>query len=498
MCFRSDNHLQAHDSITKYILEVEIRLSDLKSLSYYGSSLLPFWLHSEKQLKRLESVINDEISKIAKSVHIDEVEATHVSAFSRKGKLQESMGYEPESNGTETKGVLSTSENPDVAPYIYTSTVSQKVSHNKEPLVNAEHDSSLSSPTRVLRSGAGVSEQVSGAELGDESIHEHKFNAAEDVDMDVDMEVEDTTSSGNTSTLVALNPSDFPPLEHPIQPNLPTDYTSLTSEDGFTVPPPPDEEWIPPPPPDNEHIPPPPPDEPPEPSYPPSYTETVQPLSYTEQYNLSYPDSSFEYHVHSVAQVPSSNLYGHAEGSQVAVPHAPIYYDTDPNAYTQTATVIVHPVQPVAYYELQDGTIPSVPVVSGVESSGFQSELASVSYDSLPAEQVAFVDPFVGVGHNSSLNVNVDISAVGGEPDKASVEVPSTSSSIQAPASISVKESFSVPPTDPVAAAAVAATSMGTKVQSKGKFIGFLGHDMVLLLFMRSYLKLGCNLRAVV
>lgn len=495
MCFRSDNCLQDHDLILKYILEVEIRLSDLKSLSSYGSSLLPFWVHSEKQLKRLESVINDEISKIAKSAHIDEVEATHVSAFSGKGNLQESMSYELEANGTETKGVLSNCENPDV----FTTTVVEKVSHNKEPLVNAELGPSLSSPTRVLRSGARVSEQVSGAELGDESTHEHKFNAGEDVDMDVDMEVEDTTSSGNTSTLVALNPSDFPPLEHPIQLNLPTDSPSLASEDGFTVPPPPDEEWIPPPPPDNEHIPPPPPDEPPEPSYPPpSYTETGQPLSYIEQYNLSYPDSSFEYHVHSVAQVPSSNLYGHAEGSQVAVPHAPIYYDTDPNTYTQTATVIVNPVQPAAYYELQDGTIPSVPVVSGVESSGFQSELASVSYYSLPAEQVASVDPFVGMGLNSSLNVNVNISAVAGEPDKASVEVPSTSASIQAPATISVQESFSGPPTDPVAAAAVAATSMGTKVQSKGKSIEFLGHYMVLLLFMRSFLKLSCRLRAVV
>ena len=477
MCFRSDSHLQGHDTISKYILEIEIRLSDLKSLSSYGTSLLPFWVHSEKQLKRLESVINDEVSKIAKSAHIDEVEATNVSAFSGKGKLQESMGHEPEANGTETKGVLSTSENPDVPSYVYTSTVVQKVSHKKEPLVNAEHGSSLSSPTRVLRSGAGVGEQVSGAELGDESTHEHKFNATEDVDMDVDMEVEDTTSSGDTSTLVALNPSDFPPLEHPIQPNLPTDYPSLASEDGFAVPPPPDEEWIPPPPPDNEHIPPPPPDEPPEPSYhPPSYTETGQPLSYTGQYNLSYPDSSFEYHVHSVAQVPSSNLYGHAEGSQVAVPHAPIYYGTDPNTYTQTATVIVNPIQPVAYYELQAGTIPSVPVVSGVESSGFLSEAASVSYDSLPAEQVASVDPYGGVGHNSSLNVNVNISAVGGEPDKASVEVPSTSASIQAPATISGKESFSVPPTDPVAASAVAATSMGAKVQSKGKIIEFVGH----------------------
>ncbi len=96
----------------------------------------------------------------------------------------------------------------------------------------------------------------------------------------------------------------------------------------------------------------------------------------------------------------------------------------------------------------------------------FQSEAASVSYDTLPSEQIVSVDSFVGVGHNSSQNLNVNISSVGGEIDKASVEVPSTSATMQAPATTSVKESVSVPPTD-----SIAATSVGNKVQSKGKVI---------------------------
>ncbi|XP_030929359.1 uncharacterized protein LOC115955387 isoform X2 [Quercus lobata] len=471
----SNDHLQGQDLISKYIWEIEIRLSDLKSLSSYGSSLLPFWVHSEKQLKRLESAINDEIYKIAVSAHMEATEATHVSTFSGKDKLPESMGYDSEADGTENKNVLSTSEQSDVAPYVDASTGDQKDPCDKVPFVDAEHVSSFGSPTRGLGSGAEVSEQVNGAQLGDESTHKHGFNAAEDVDMDVDMEVEDATSSGNTNTVLALNPVDFAPPEHLIQ-NPPAEIPSLISEDGFTVPPPPDDEWIPPPPPDNEHIPPPPPDnehipppppdEPPEPSYPPlpSYTETRQPISYTDQYNLLYPDSSFEYHGHTVAQVPSSSLYGQAEGSQVAVSHAPIYYDTVPTTYSDTA-VIVNSVEPVAYYQFQDGTVPSVPVGSGgVEATLFQSVSAPVSYDTLPSEQIVSVDPFMEVGHNSSLNLNVNSSAIGGETEtnKASIEVPSTSATIQAPATTSVKESVSVPPTD-----TVAATSVGNKVQSK-------------------------------
>ncbi|KAF3945158.1 hypothetical protein CMV_028444 [Castanea mollissima] len=485
----SNDHLQGQDLISKYIWEIEIRLSDLKSLSSYGSSLLPFWVHSEKQLKRLESAINDEIYKIAVSAHMEATEATHVSTFSGKDKLPESMGYESEADGTENKNILSTSEHSDVAPYVDTSTEDQKDPCDKVPFVDAEHVSSFGSPSRGLGSGAEVSEQVNGAQLGDESTHKHGFNAAEDVDMDVDMEVEDATSSGNTNTVLALNPVDFAPPELLIQ-NPPAEIPSLVSEDGFTVPPPPDDEWIPPPPPDNEHIPPPPPDnehipppppdEPPEPSYPPlpSYTETRQPISYTDQYNLLYPDSSFEYHGHTVAQVPSSSLYGQAEGSQVAVPHAPIYYDTVPTTYSDTA-VILNSVEPVAYYQFQDGTVPSVPVGSGgaeatlyqsvsasvsYDTLPSQSVSASVSYDTLPSEQIVSVDPFMGVDHNSSLNLNVNSSAIGSETgtNKASIEVPSTSATIQAPATTSVKESVSVPPTD-----TVAATSVGNKVQSK-------------------------------
>jgi hypothetical protein len=53
-------------------------------------------------------------------------------------------------------------------------------------------------------------------------------------------------------------------------------------------------------------------------------------------------------------------------------------------------------VEPVAYYQLQDGTVPPVPVVvSGVEASLFQSEAASVKI--------------------KNKNLNVNISAVEGQ-----------------------------------------------------------------------------------
>lgn len=422
----------------------------------------------------MESAISDEISRITKSALKDEVKGTHVSTFSGSGKLEESMSLESETDGTEPKAVLSTFENYDVAPHVDTSVITQKDSCSKAPLGNAEHVPS--SGDTGLRSGAVAGDQVNGTKLGDESNHQHVFNAAEDVDMDVDMEVEDATSSGNTNAVVELNPTDVAPLDHPIPLNSHSDYPSLVSEDAFTVPPPPDEEWIPPPPPDNELIPPPPPDEPPEPSCPPPpfYMEIGQPLSYSEPYNLSYTNCSFQYNGHSVAHVPGSNLYGHADGSQVSVPGASTYYDAVTNTFADTASVMVHPVQPVAYYELQDGTVPPVPVVSLLTSSGFQSESAPVGYETFPLEQILPVNSYGVVGCNSLPNVDINVSAVGGETDKTSIEVPSTSATIGTTAMISEKESFPVPPTDSVSAATVAATSVGAKVQSKGKFLSTL------------------------
>ena len=94
-------------------------------------------MHSENQLKRLESAINDEICKITESAHMEEVEATHVSTFSGNEKLQESMEHESEADGTENKGVFSTSENSDVGPYVDSSSVAHQDPYNKVPLLDA-------------------------------------------------------------------------------------------------------------------------------------------------------------------------------------------------------------------------------------------------------------------------------------------------------------------------------------------------------------------------
>ncbi|KAI3510191.1 hypothetical protein L1887_25722 [Cichorium endivia] len=50
-----------NENILKLMIEVDVRLADIKSLVPYGSSLLPFWLHSENQLRKLEASINNEI-----------------------------------------------------------------------------------------------------------------------------------------------------------------------------------------------------------------------------------------------------------------------------------------------------------------------------------------------------------------------------------------------------------------------------------------------------
>ncbi|PQQ20333.1 uncharacterized protein Pyn_16907 [Prunus yedoensis var. nudiflora] len=98
----SKEQLQDLNWISKYTLEVEIRLFDFQSLLSYGSSLLPFWMHSERQLKRVESAINDEMSKISKSVQMDEVEAAHASFSQGETNFQESVGCKTEADQVET------------------------------------------------------------------------------------------------------------------------------------------------------------------------------------------------------------------------------------------------------------------------------------------------------------------------------------------------------------------------------------------------------------
>ncbi|KAL9444750.1 hypothetical protein AB3S75_017855 [Citrus x aurantiifolia] len=321
----SKAHLQHHDWTSKYVLEVEIRLSDFKSLLACGSSILPFWLHSERQLQRLEGAVDEEIYQIAKS-QVDEDMATHISSSRGEYKSLE-LGHESQAEGNENNAILSTHAMPKVSPEHDSSAMAEKDLCEDDSLRITVHGggnvASSESPARHLESDG---EQVNGTVIPHESISKSGYNSEGDVDMDVDMEVEDSVPEGNTRIGETSSAKDFATLEQPVQPNPPADHPSLTSEDVPVVPPPPDEEWIPPPPPDNEQVPPPPPDEPPEDSYNPttSYVENVQHHPYMEQYNIPYPDSSFAYYGHTVTEIPG---------------------------------VMVNPVTPVAYYGLQDGAI---------------------------------------------------------------------------------------------------------------------------------------------
>ncbi|KAF7831244.1 putative WW domain protein [Senna tora] len=429
---KSKGNLQSLDSLSKYILEVEIRLSDFRSLASCGSSLLPFWVHSDRRIKQLEGVINDDLLLTTKSAQ-DEVEDKHVHVSGGLGGQQKGMGIESETGGSESK--LNLSSEFSNRSQIDTSVSGLGDICNRSP-INSEHFPSSTSPGSHLETGVGINKQVDTTMPPEESIHMHGSNVGEDVDMDVDMEVEDMSSSGNTTMVDVSVMKGFVQTGQPVQLNKAADHHSLLPEDEVIVPPPPDDEWIPPPPPDNEQVPPPPPpdneeapplppDDPPGASYPalPSYAETGQCLSYPE-YNLAYPGASSDYYGQAATEVTSSTIYGHAEGCQMAMPPAQLYYSAVPITYGESSQVIINSAEPVAYYELQDGMLHSC-----------------VCDLSIPDAN--------------------NISGVGA--DRASGDVPSTSASIQDPAT-SVNEGVSSSSATTVSASA---SSSVAKVQNK-------------------------------
>ncbi|XP_021905982.1 uncharacterized protein LOC110820713, partial [Carica papaya] len=363
----SQGNSQAHGWLSKYMLEVEIRLSDFTALLSHGSSLLPFWVHSEKQLKRLEEAINDEIYQLAKSAVMDEVEETHMSASIGKHKSHESSSAGNEANG-----------------------------------------------------------------------------------IDVNQQDHSYPTAGNPLVVLNDDSTVLPPLDEEWIPPTPTDNEQIP-------PPPPDNEQIPPPPPDNDQVPPPPSDELQEPSYPPlpSYMETGQPVTYAEQYCLAYSDPNIQYYGHSVADVSSSNFYGHADGSQVAVPDASLYYGIVPNTYGETANAMVNTVQAVAYYDFKTGGVLPATVDGNAESLQFQKDSAPVSYNVVT----------LGSADSTAITMKVNVSTADGG-DVVAATIPCTSATIQAPATVSVKDSVSSESTNVIITSA-AGTSSSAKVQSK-------------------------------
>ncbi|KAI3769118.1 hypothetical protein L6452_00217 [Arctium lappa] len=422
------------DQISKLMFELDIRLADIKSLVPYGSSLLPFWLHSEDHLKKLEAAINNQVLKCSQLSKVAEMNEA-------ANKLQENV-CEAAAN---EKNAASTSFGFDASDH-----------------------ASLSKDTEKVLSGAsGVCTEipylfVDGTPRG-ETVEDHGnavsadiapnpgLNSSEDVDMDVEMEVEDAIPFRDETGAHNVVQPDQAILSNP--------PSKSPGFEEFEVPPPPNDEWIPPPPPGDEPLPPPPPDEPQEVPFPPPTSEmqTAQSYSYGEQYNYTYPGTSFDYYG-PTNTVPSNDYYVDANGCQVAAPLAALYYATAPHPYPD-ATSVVNPGEPVTYYTLQEGSVPTAPVIGSVETSGLHKSV----HESIASDQTESITAWNDKPLSSS---QVEVTVVDRQIGKPSTEVPSVSSSTHVPVTSAVTRDVSVV-SAPAVSTTVASTEPVPKVQPK-------------------------------
>ncbi|XP_016439055.1 uncharacterized protein LOC107764989 isoform X2 [Nicotiana tabacum] len=399
----SNYYVQLHDQISKYALELEIRLADIRSLACNGLSLLPFWVHSERKVKLLDSEINQIRGQFLSGQHSD-VEAGHES--------HKDSDHVPDATGER--------------------------------------------PSHPTTGDASEKTGATGVTVHEELTPQTVLHPAEEVDMDVDMEVEDAEPSSSLTVGDVLHAPNHAPLDVPSLSALQTKLESSVPEQTPNVLPPPDEDWIPPPPPENEPFPPPPPDEPLDHTHAlPSDMESVQPFSY----NLAYPGSTFEYYGQTNSEV-ASNLYATSDG-QIAVSHQPLYYQI-PDTYSAAPVAINH-VDPIAYYGYQDGALQPVSVVSGTESSGLP---AIPVHENVTPDAVPSLD--VQGGSRSDLLAKTEaVVPVNLETEKTSFDVPATQSSLHATRSVSVMDGGAVSSTSMVTGSVVAASTAPSKVQSK-------------------------------
>ncbi|MCD7456140.1 hypothetical protein HAX54_030715 [Datura stramonium] len=389
-----------HDRISKYALELEIRLADIRSLACNGLSLLPFWVHSERKIKLLDSEINQLCGRQ------QNVEA---GLESRRGS-------------------------------------------------DHVHDANGERPSCPATGDASEEGGAAGVTVHEDLTPQTVLHPAEEVDMDVDMEVEDTEPSSSLTVCDTLHAPNHAPLDGPSLSAQQTNLESSILEQTPSVPPPPDEDWIPPPPPDNEPFPPPPPDEPLDQTHAlPSDMESVQPFPY----NLAYPGSTFDYYGQTNPE-GASNLYATSDG-HIAVTHHPLYYQI-PTTFS-VAPVASNHVDPSAYYGHQDGALQPVSVVSGRESSGLPA---------IPVHENAAPDaiPSLDVNDRSQSDLSAKSEAdvpVNLQSEKASLDVPATQSSLLATGTVSATEGVGVgaSSTSVVTGAVATASTALSKAQSK-------------------------------
>ncbi|XP_020264339.1 formin-binding protein 4 isoform X2 [Asparagus officinalis] len=376
---RCGNHLESHEWITK---EIQIRLSDCRALSSYGSSLLPFWWHTEEQLKQLETTISKgEASFVVLTDERDgNLEDTQNSLLKDEGPSQ-NVELEPEMENE--KDISVTAKSSCHSPSF--GTLKLQTEPTSQPLeYKTVATDGFSSASHHLK-GEQEQESIRDSNPNSASVNlvTEGLHADDDIDMDVEMEVDEEPPSGQTAS-VDLHSTECPMPSEGNQP-LP-EFPPLPSNEP-SVPPPPDEEWIPPPPPDNEPAPPPPPEEPSLPSVPPPYPDTVLCPPYPDQYNVGYAAPVYGYYPSTAdvaAEVTGGNYYAEAEHSHIAGLQSSSYYEPVVTSASHEVVVDVNQVKPVAYYDVSSGTIPSAPVGTSIGSSGYHIESGPFTYATAP------------------------------------------------------------------------------------------------------------------
>ncbi|XP_042407335.1 uncharacterized protein LOC121997139 isoform X1 [Zingiber officinale] len=381
--------VDGHEWIAK---EIELRISDCKALSSYGSSLIPFWWHIETQLKQLESVIaGAEVSSIPDESTVVNVGPSRIVEENTTLYNGETRCSIPDidTNVMQTEPDMKKPENEDTACLGFTGVRTNICEETVNSIIKAEL------PT-------------------------------EDVDMDVEMEVDDETVAFHPTYQTTESPV-------PVEPTGQVGPASVSHPDEPNVPPPPDEEWIPPPPPDNEVIPPPPPEDPPEPSYPPPYADVLPPPP-QDQYSLGYVLPSYNYYAPNGSEVTNLNYYMQGDGSQIVEAPQPYYEPVVSSTYPEIA-VHVNQVEPMTYYDVSGGSVSHIPVVSGTASTGFYVEASAVSYGNVSSlNQAISVGPSSMESANKSVSPgkhDSDVSAVFKETSKSSLSAISDTSGVQ-------------------------------------------------------------------
>lgn len=169
-------------------MEVETRLSDIKSLSTHALSLLPFWLHCEKKFKQLESAISDEVLQFYESIEMNTLEdnENNVVRSEEANTSHDAIGAEE---------VLKEQHDEADNSVTVKNNLLTSIVH-----VNSPSDSNLEGKCEVHE-----------AAVPDEFTPIAMLHSDEDVDMDVEMELEDVVPASATT---------YPALEQqPVWPN---------------------------------------------------------------------------------------------------------------------------------------------------------------------------------------------------------------------------------------------------------------------------------------